>query len=233
MTMPWQAEMEGGWDAARAAFVAQGGVLAAASIAEYMGLDLSEPIDARIADTAYCGLLVTRCRVRLGRRSATFSWPNDGEAGTPCWLYPVYDDDANLVEVLAFDAEGAEHDVYSYGEAITALGLDARGIERRRVLFTRPRGWLRYWVKQMRHGDGAAARLHASAPQFHAALIVRPNVIDWSPVRRERAAWAYGVTEVVVADQDLGARIKRAFEAAARNALPELKLVSQATGGQG
>jgi hypothetical protein len=238
MTMPWLAELNGGWNEARAAFLKHGASVAAAEVAVYLGLALDEPLDARIAGHVFAGLYLTRGRIRPGRRSMTFSWPNDGEGGAACWLYPLWDGAANLIEVLAFDVEGRpDTDVFSYGESVTALGLDPEersldaAASKRVVMIARPRAWFRFWIQGLRE-RAAAARitLCRSSPENSAALIVRPWAMDFSPVRRERAPWAHGVDEVVVIGADLGEQVAQAFSAAAANVLPELK-VSKAKGG--
>jgi hypothetical protein len=154
--------------------------------------------------------------------------------GAKCWLYPLYDQAAELVEVLAFDVDGRdETDIFSYGEAIDHVGLDLTGLneDKRVVLFARPRAWLRYWIKRLREREAARSRFYATTPASCGALIVRPAVVNFAPVRLQRAAWADGVEEVVVADKELGERVQAAFAAAAVNSLPELKVVSR--GGQG
>lgn len=232
MTMPWLAELNGGWDAARAAFLAKGPAVAAGEIAAYLGLDLTEPLDARVAGHTLAGLLLTRGRILPGKRSATFSWPHESEAGTACWLFPLFDAASELIEVLAFDGEGdAEGGLYTYGEAIAHVGFDADwrspGAAEQLVLFERPRAWLRHWITRLRQRDQTPLSLHRSSPADTGALIVRPGAVSFMPVRRERAAWAVGVGEVVVVGQELGDRVKAAFAAAATNPLPELKVAAK------
>lgn len=234
MTMPWLAEMNDGWDAARAAFLAEGNGLAAGLVAAYLGLKLEDPLDARIAAHALRGLSLTRGAIIPGARSLTFSWSHDPDAGAKCWLYPLYDQAAELVEVLAFDVDGhAETDIFSYGEAIDHVGFDLTGLneDKRVVMFVRSRVWLRYWIKRLREREAARSRFYTTSPASCGALIVRPAAVNFAPVRRSRAAWADGVEEVVVADKELGERVQAAFAAAAVNALPELKVVGK--GGQG
>lgn len=232
MTAPWLAEMNDGWDAARSSFLARGDA-AWAEVAAYLGLNVDEPLDCRIATHALRGLGLTRGAVVPGARSLTYSWSHAAGAGAPCWLYPLYDRAAELIEVLAFDVEGrADADIFSYGEAIDHIGLDLTGLneDKRLVLFTRPRKWLRFWIKRLREREADRLRFYATSPASTGALILRPETVNFTPVRRSRAAWAEGVDEVVVMDRELGERVKAAFVAVATNALPELK-VAGAQGG--
>jgi hypothetical protein len=229
MTMPWLAELTSGWETARAAFAARGGGEAAALVAAYLGLDLAEPLDARIAGHCLHSLQLTRGRIKPGVRAPVFSWPLEGEGGAACWLYPLYDGAAELIEVLAFDVEGrTETDIFSYGESLAHVGLDAwpfpDGPDRRLVMIARPRAWLRYWIDALRKRDSARVWLHGRSPMDCAALIVRPHAIDFTPVRRTRPDWIEGVDEVVVMGAELSERVGAAFRAAATNAVPELKV---------
>ena len=233
MTAPWLTELNDGWEAARGAFRAEGDVIAAAMIAEYLGLSLSEPLDARIATHALRVLLLTQGFIRPGQRSRTFSWLGEGETGAKCWLFPLFDGAAELVEVLAFDVEGRDEcDIFSYGESTDHVGLDMSGWhgDKRLVLFARPRAWLRFWIRRFRAREAERLRFYEMSPESCGALIVRPEAMNFSPVQRTRASWANGVDEVLVMDRELGERVAAAFRAAATNVLPELK-VAGAQGG--
>lgn len=228
MTHAWLDEMSVGFSKNRLAWRALGADVMAATLGPYLGLDRSEALDARILSHALDTLMLTSVRVSPARRSQTFSWAEGGE-GVEAWAMPVFDHTAEMIEVVVWDWEPGNPAIATYAEGLDHLGFDFWEGVPTRVLFGRVRPWLLHWVKQIRAHPGRLAT-QTGGPDCAGALILRPHRVNFAPVQTQVAEWARGAQSVVAADAEIGAVVRAAFEAAARNALPELKVVSQQGG---